>query len=192
MPDGRSRSRTDFEEQALAHMDLLYRYSLSLRGNAADADDLVQETYLKAYRFWHTYDQGTNVRAWLFRIMKNSFINMYRKRKSEPATAEYSESTLPDPSLIDAAGVNNFGEALFDNLLGDEVVKAISKLSLQLRTVVILRDIEGMTYGEIAQFLHCPLGTVRSRLHRGRRELQSGLCSYAKDRGYVLRPGDIG
>jgi RNA polymerase sigma-70 factor (ECF subfamily) len=176
----------EFEREALPHMDLLYNYALRMTYNPSDADDLVQETYLKAYRFWDKYEKGTNIRAWLFRIMKNSYINRYRKETKEPETVDYDDvknfyNTVRD----DSTDSNDLQEALFGNLLDDDVAKAIASLPEDFRTVVILCDIEGLTYEEIAEFVDCPLGTVRSRLHRGRKLLRSQLLQYAKNRGYV-------
>jgi RNA polymerase sigma-70 factor (ECF subfamily) len=177
---------SEFEREALPHMDLLYNYALRMTNNPQDADDLVQETYLKAYRFWDSYEKGTNIKAWLFRIMKNSYINRYRKETKEPDTVDYDEvkdfySTVRDES----SEANDLQETLFGNLLDDDVTKAIASLPDDFRTVVILCDIEGLSYEEIAEFVDCPLGTVRSRLHRGRKLLREQLMQYAKKRGYV-------
>ncbi len=188
MTDCKSEKQQAFEQQALTHTDLLYRFGMHLTGNAADADDLVQETYLKAYRFWDKYDQGTNIRAWLFRILKNSFINLYRKRSNEPDMVDYCETSRPMLVRHGAADANNLPDLAFNNLLEDDVSNAVSGLPEDFRTVVILSDIEGLTYEEIAHFVDCPLGTVRSRLHRGRKLLYSKLYDYAKTRGYVHRP----
>jgi len=167
-------------------MDLLYNYALRMTNNTSDADDLLQDTYLKAYRFWDKYETGTNIRAWLFRIMKNSYINLYRKEVKQPNTVDYDEvknfyNSIRDES-IDS---NDLQESLYGNLLDDDVAKAIAELPEDFRTVVILCDIEGLPYEEIAQFVECPVGTVRSRLHRGRKLLRSKLLTYAKNRGYV-------
>lgn len=181
-----SEKQREFEREALPHMDLLYNFALRMTNNAADADDLVQETYLKAYRFWDKYEKGTNIRAWLFRIMKNSYINRYRKESKEPETVDYDEvkafyNTVRDES----SDANDLQESLFGNLLDDDVASAVASLPDDFRTVVILCDIEGLTYEEIAEFVEIPLGTVRSRLHRGRKLLRSRLIEYAKNRGYV-------
>ncbi len=169
-------------------MDLLYNYALRMTGNPADADDLVQETYLKAFRFWDKYEKGTNIRAWLFRIMKNSYINVYRKESREPDTVDYDEiKNFYNPIKDDSADKNDLEEQLFGNLLTDETVKALETLPADFRTVVILSDIEGLTYEEIADFVEIPIGTVRSRLHRGRKILRGKLFEYARKRGYVSR-----
>jgi RNA polymerase sigma-70 factor (ECF subfamily) len=182
----RSDKQRAFECEALAHTDLLYNFALRMSGNAADADDLVQETYLKAYRFWDKYEPGTNVRAWLFRILKNSYINRYRKESKQPNTVDYDEiSNFYELIRDEANDPNDLQESLFLNLLDDDVSTAVSDLPEDFRTVVILCDIEGLTYEEIAQFVDCPLGTVRSRLHRGRKLLHARLYEYAKDHGYL-------
>jgi RNA polymerase sigma-70 factor (ECF subfamily) len=173
-----------FEHLAVDQTDVLYRYGLSLTRNASDADDLVQETFLKAYRFWHRFEPGTNVRAWLFRILKNAFINIYRKKLTMPEMQQYqdeiglssSQHAVHRPSMLQAM--------MTDDVFGDEVSDAISSLAEKFRTVVILCDIEGLTYREIASFVDCPVGTVRSRIHRGRKLLQAHLYEYAKDLRY--------
>lgn len=178
----------DFEREALPHTELLYNYALRMTNNSADADDLLQETFLKAFRFWDKYEQGTNIRAWLFRIMKNSFINRYRKETKEPATVEYAEVEPYYTSVKDdAADANDLQQTVYGNLLDDDVAAAVAALPEDFRTVVILCDIEGLTYEEIADFVDVPLGTVRSRLHRGRKLLRDRLLTYGRKKGYVPR-----
>ena len=167
-------------------MDILYNYALRTTGNEDDARDLLQETFLKAYRFWDKYEKGTNIRAWLFRIMKNSYINRYRKETKEPDKVDYGDiENFYNTIRADYADTNDLQEKLFGNLLGDEVAKALEELPEDFRTVVILCDIEGMTYEEISEFIERPIGTVRSRLHRGRKLLQAKLFEYAKKQGIV-------
>lgn len=181
-----NEKQREFEREALPHRDLLYNFALRMTYNPADADDLVQETYLKAYRFWDKYEKGTNIRAWLFRILKNSYINRYRKETKEPETVDYDDvKNFYNSIRGESVGSNDLQEILFSNLLDDDVAKAIASLPDDFRTVVILCDIEGLTYEEIAEFVDCPLGTVRSRLHRGRKLLRAQLLDYAKKRGYV-------
>jgi RNA polymerase sigma-70 factor (ECF subfamily) len=176
----------EFEQEAIPHMDILYNYALRMTGNADDARDLLQETFLKAYRFWDKYEKGTNVRAWLFRIMKNTYINLYRKAVKEPDTVDYNDIqnfyNIIRENSVDA---NDLQEKLFGHMLDDDVTKALESLPEEFRTVVILCDIEGLTYEEIAEFVECPVGTVRSRLHRGRKLLYAKLFEYAKKRGFV-------
>lgn len=176
----------EFEVEALPHADLLYNYALRMTNNTADADDLVQETFLKAYRFWDKYEKGTNIRAWLFRIMKNSYINRYRRESKEPDTVDYEEvQNFYNTIRSEAAESSDLQESAFAHLLDDNVATAIAHLPEDFRTVVLLCDIEGLTYEEIAEFLDVPLGTVRSRLHRGRSLLRTELSTYARKRGYT-------
>ena len=181
-----TRKQQDFEKEALPHMDVLYNYALRTTGNQDDAQDLLQETFLKAYRFWDKYEKGTNIRAWLFRIMKNSYINRYRKETKEPDKVDYGDiENFYNTIRAEYTDTNDLQEKLFGNLLGDEVAKALESLPEDFRTVVILCDIEEMTYEEIAEFIERPIGTVRSRLHRGRKLLQAKLFEYARKQGIV-------
>ncbi len=185
MPSAVNPKEQEFKQEALPHMDVLYNFALRMTNNAADAEDLLQETYLKAFRFWDKYERGTNIRAWLFRIMKNSYINRYRKESKEPETVDYDEVQNIYAPRAGGADENDLQKSLFGNLLEDDVAMAIAGLPEEFRTVVILCDIEGLTYEEIAEFLDIPLGTVRSRLHRGRKLLRSKLMKFARDKGYV-------
>lgn len=178
----------DFEKEAVPHMDALYNYALKMTGDSDDANDLIQETYLKAYRFWDKFEKGTNCKAWLFRILKNTYINEYRKQTKEPDKVDYEDveefyETIKD-AHSDAAILE---KDLFDNLLDDDVSAAISSLPEDFRTVILLCDIEGYTYEEIADFIDCPVGTVRSRLHRARKMLFTKLYGYAQDKGYIKK-----
>ncbi|MGA9406225.1 MAG: sigma-70 family RNA polymerase sigma factor [Bacteroidota bacterium] len=176
----------EFEQEAIPHTDILYNYALRMTGNADDARDLLQETFLKAFRFWDKYEKGTNVRAWLFRIMKNTYINVYRKAVKEPDTVDYNDiQNFYNVIRENSTDANDLQEKLFGHLLDDDVTKALESLPEEFRTVVILCDIEGLTYEEIAEFVECPVGTVRSRLHRGRKLLYAKLFEYAKKRGFV-------
>jgi RNA polymerase sigma-70 factor (ECF subfamily) len=180
------KKQAEFEAEALPHMDVLYNFALRTTGNEDDAQDLLQETYLKAYRFWDKYEKGTNIRAWLFRIMKNSYINRYRKETKEPDKVDYDEiENFYNTIRAESTDPNDLQQKLFGHLLGDEVTKALESLPDDFRTVVILCDIEGLTYEEIAEFVECPIGTVRSRLHRGRKLLQAKLYEYAKKQGVI-------
>jgi RNA polymerase sigma-70 factor, ECF subfamily len=183
---GKTEKHKAFEHEALPHADILYNYALRMTNDPADADDLVQETFLKAFRFWDKYEQGTNIRAWLFRILKNSYINRYRKVSKEPDTVDYDEVQNFYVSIRDeSADPNDLQQSIFGNLLEDEVAGAIAELPEDFRTVVILSDIEGLPYEEIAEFVDCPVGTVRSRLHRGRKLLRARLFAYARERGFI-------
>ena len=179
-------TRLAFEREALPHMDALYNFALRMTLVPAEAEDLVQETFLKAFRFFDKFEQGTNCKAWLFRIMKNSYINRYRKSQKSPEIVDYDAvEEFYYTIRSHRAETVNPAETLFDNILDDEVTLAIESLPEDFRTVVILCDIEGFTYEEIAEFVDCPVGTVRSRLHRGRKLLRDRLLLYASSRGYT-------
>jgi RNA polymerase sigma-70 factor (ECF subfamily) len=194
LPSSVKDKHKEFEAEALPHMDILYNFALRTTGDPDDAKDLLQETLLKAYRFWDKYEKGTNIRAWLFRIMKNSYINRYRKETREPDKVDYEDvENFYDSIRDDSKETSDLQQRMFGNLLGDEVTAALQELPDDFRTVVILCDIEELTYEEIAEFLNCPIGTVRSRLHRGRNMLQARLHSYARQHGLLSEnAGDEG
>lgn len=189
-----------FESEALSYLDALYRTGLRMTKNAADAEDLVQETYIRAFRFRHQFTLGTNLKAWLFRILTNTFINLYRRRAARP---EFTDVDGLDEYLLynrmaelrsPSSGSDPEKEVL-DRLMDTEVREALDDLPEHFRGAVVLADIEGFSYKEIAEILHIPIGTVMSRLHRGRRLLQRRLYDYAKQRGIkavqnVPRPSD--
>jgi len=176
----------DFEKEAIPHMNALYNFALRMTGDTDDADDLVQETYLKAFRFFDKFEKGTNAKAWLFRILKNSYINEYRKVKKAPHKVDYDDiENFYENIKASEIKSTHLAEDVFGNLLDDEISKAISSLPEDFRTVIILSDIEGFTYEEIADFVDCPIGTVRSRLHRARKMLYVRLHKYAEEKGYV-------
>jgi len=176
----------EFEKEAIPHMDALYNFALRMTGDEDDADDLVQETYLKAFRFFDKFEKGTNCKAWLFRIMKNSFINDYRKNTKEPNKVDYEDiQNFYETIKSDEVETKHYELDAFSNLLDDEISKAITELPEDFRTVIILSDIEGFSYEEIADFVDIPVGTVRSRLHRARKMLYTLLYDYAKNKGYI-------
>ena len=177
---------SDFEKIALPHRNLLYNYALRLTGNYDDADDLLQETYLKAFRFFDKFEAGTNIKAWLYRIMKNSFINDYRKNGKEPDKIDYEDvQNFYENIKVSEVKANHFEEDVYSNMLDDNISGALNSLPEDFRTVIILSDIEGYTYDEIADFIDIPVGTVRSRLHRARKMLYAKLSDYAKELGYI-------
>lgn len=177
--------REEFNKEAMPHMKLLHNYAYRMTNNQLDADDLVQETYLRAFRFFHKFERGTNCKAWLFRIMKNLYINNYRKAQKEPGKVDYEEvENFFDSIRSEKIDSNDLQQKVFSNLLDDELLTALNSLQDDFKTVVILCDLEGLSYEEIAEFLNCPVGTVRSRLHRGRKLLQMKLMDYARDKGY--------
>ena len=181
---------SDIGEEALEHLDALYRTALRLTRNQADAEDLVQETYLKAFRFQDKFRRGTNLRAWLFRILTNTFINRYRKKQREPRLTPVEDaedfflyrqiSAQRDEHLFPSAE-----EEVLSKLADEDVKRAIEELPEPFRIAVLLADIEGFSYKEIAEITNVKIGTVMSRLSRGRRLLQRKLWEYAKRTGYV-------
>gem|GEM_PF-219496 len=180
------KRQTEFEAEAFPHKDILLNFALRTTGDADDAKDLLQETFMKAFRFWDKYEKGTNIRAWLFRIMKNSYINRYRKETREPGMVDYDDvENFYDSIRDNSTDSNDLQKRMFSNMLSDEVTTALQSLPEDFRTVVILCDIEQLTYEEISDFLNCPIGTVRSRLHRGRKMLEEKLRDYAKERGII-------
>ncbi len=177
----------EFMEEMVPHMDSLYNYALWLTNEHNAAKDLLQDTYLKAYRFFDKYQKGTNARAWLFRIMKNSYINDYRKKSREPDNLAFDESEFSYlDSMHSSLDTTDARELMYRNLLDDDVSGALSDLPENFRTAIVLRDIEGFTYEELAEFFDIPIGTVRSRLHRARKALGERLADYARKRGYEV------
>lgn len=174
-----------FERELVPHMATVRSVALRLCRDPDDADDLVQETYLKAFRFLERFTPGTNAKAWLLTILKNTFINKYRTDQRSGQTISYEEVEEFYESLRpDEVPSSNVLELQFEQLLDDEVLAALDSLPDEFRTVVILCDIEELTYEEAAEFLGCPIGTVRSRLHRARAALAKRLVEYARSRGY--------
>lgn len=175
----------EFEREALPHLNALYSFAVRLCRNRDDAQDIVQETFLRAFRFFDSFEPGTNCKAWLFRILKNTYINKYRHDAREPETVEYDViEEFYESVRADYTESTNGEEKFFASMLGDEVTAALDSLPEDFRTAVVLCDIEGCTYEEIAAFLDCPIGTVRSRLHRARSMLAARLAEYAKTRGF--------
>jgi len=170
----------------LPHADALYNFAYHLTYNEADANDLVQETFMKAFRFLNSYDSGTNAKAWLFKILKNGFINEYRKKKKEPNKIDYEDVLVfQDSDEDNSAAVYDLREDVFDGMLGDEITIALNKLPIDFKTVILLCDIEGFSYEEIAKIIDIPIGTVRSRLHRARNMLKDSLRNYAIEMGFL-------
>ena len=177
----------EFEEEALVHLDLLYNTAVQMTRNVADAQDLVQETFVKAYRFFDKFKRGTNCKAWLFKIMKNNFINTFRKRAKEPAKVDFEdvEAVLEAKPEKEALPEGSALEQAFEELVEDDVKEALDQLPFEFRMVTILSDVQGLSYQEIANVMECPIGTVRSRLSRARRFLQGKLYDFARKRGIV-------
>lgn len=177
-------SAGEFEREALVHLDALYRAALRLTHNRADAEDLVQETYVKALKAFHRYNPGTNCRAWLFTIMRNAFLNRIRNDRREVLDDE-AELTGPARALTDSTVIESPEEELLQTVLHGDVDRALKALPLVYREAVVLADLEGLTYKEIAEVLGCPVGTVMSRLSRGRELLRHALRRFAREHGYT-------
>jgi len=181
--------RSEFEETALVHLDALYGAACRLTRNARDAEDLVQETVLRAYRFWETFEKDSNCKAWLLRILTNTFINEYqrRKRSRQVLDAATAEQEATDGVLVHAAAESQKSpeSMLVDRSVSDDVQRALDALPDDFRIAVVLCDIEGLSYKEIADVMGTPVGTVMSRLFRGRRLLQTSLKDFAVQRGYL-------
>ena len=179
----------DFEAAAIPYLDGLYNMAFRLTRNAEDAEDLVQETYFKAYKHYDKFEAGTNLKAWLFRIMKNTFINGYRKRQSQPPQSAFSGIEDSFESLVEASDgqVKNPEQEFLAKVLDEDVQLAIDALREDYRMVILLIDLEGFSYKEAASILEVPVGTVMSRLYRGRRMLERVLLEYARDHGYLRR-----
>ncbi|MFZ1683307.1 MAG: sigma-70 family RNA polymerase sigma factor [Candidatus Zixiibacteriota bacterium] len=179
--------RKNFEREALPHMDALYRTALRMTKNENDAEDLVQEAFAKAYRFWDKFEPGSNCRAWLFKIMTNIFINEYRSKSRAPVAVNVDD--IDDNFLYGQLAQNgsedNPERQFFAKIFDDDVKKAIEELPDDFRMVVILSFLEGFSYQEIAEIADLQLGTVKSRLHRGRKLLQKKLFEYAVRNGYI-------
>lgn len=180
-----------FEEEFMPQIDALYNFAYHLTYNEADANDLVQDTYMKAYRFIEKYDIGTNAKAWLFKILKNAYINQYRKKSKRPKKVDFEEIiSYQDNDDASISSYNDLREELFENMMGDEVTNAINSLPIDFRTVILLCDVESFTYEEISKIIDVPIGTVRSRLFRARNMLKEKLKKYAETMGYEDKRGE--
>jgi len=172
-----------FKNEFLPHMDSLYNFGYYLANDQEKAKDLLQETYLKAFRFIEYFQVGTNAKAWLIRIMKNSFINEYRKNSKTPYKVDIEDVNQKD-DIDDDYIEMDMRQEVFGNLIGDEITNAVNALPVDYRLIILLCDIEGFKYDEIAKIIDVPIGTVRSRLHRARNLLKEKLKDYAKTRGF--------
>ncbi len=180
------KKQKDFDEEIIPHMDALYNFALRLTTDPNDAEDLVQDTIVKAYRFFSSYEKGTNAKAWMFRILKNSFINNYRKTSKKPSQVDYDEvSSYYESIRAERTETSDLENLMFREMMDDDLSMALKRLPEDFRTVVLLCEVDGYTYEEIANMLDVPIGTIRSRLHRGRNLLKTELLEYAKKRGYT-------
>ncbi|HSK07185.1 MAG TPA: sigma-70 family RNA polymerase sigma factor [Acidimicrobiia bacterium] len=182
--------QSDFERDAMQYTRQLYSAAMRMTRNPSDAEDLVQETFLKAYRAYHTFEEGTNLKAWLYRILTNTYINKYRKESRRPS--EVDLGAVEDLYLYRNIGSEESAEAartteerVLDGLVEADIKKAVEDLPENFRLPVLLADLEGFSYKEIAEILDIPIGTVMSRLHRGRKAMQKSLWEYAVNRGLV-------
>jgi RNA polymerase sigma factor (sigma-70 family) len=174
-----------FNQEFMPHINSMYNFAYRLTLDADDAKDLLQDTYLKAFRFIDSFQQGTNAKAWLFRILKNSFINDYRKKSKEPSKVDYQEvETFYNSEDVDRQITPDLRVEALQDMIGDEISVALNSLDVDFRTVIILCDLEGFKYEEMAKILDIPIGTVRSRLHRARNLLKEKLSEYARKMGY--------
>jgi RNA polymerase sigma-70 factor (ECF subfamily) len=187
----KSHAQREFEAEALVHLDALHAHALRLTRSPADADDLVQETFVKALRFYDRFERGSNLKAWLLRIQFNAFVNKYRRRVKEYQVAESMSQEPAGDATVGASALRAMldpeGGAL-RSLVANEISAALSSLPEEHRTVVLLADVEELSYKEIADVIGCPIGTVMSRLHRARKTLQQRLSEHAAGLGLSARP----
>ena len=188
----RKHSEASFEAVAMPQSDALYGAALRMTRDPSLAEDLVQETLMRAYRFWHRFEQGTNIKAWLFRIQTNIFINKYRKKQNERQVFDSRQVddllkrfAVEEKTYIPPDTRQDF----LKSVIGDEVLSALDELPFEFRMTILLADMHDLSYKEIADVLDCPVGTVMSRLHRARKILQGKLLEYAVDRGVISAPG---
>ncbi len=180
-------ARRVFEKEFMPHLDAMYNFALKLTADEDDAQDLVQDTCLKAYRFINSFEPGTYAKAWLFRILKNNFINDYRKKSRGPFKVEFEwveQSISGEDEAAEPAYFADLQAETVNDMLGDEITAALQSLPVDFRMIIILCDLEEFSYEEMAKILDIPIGTVRSRLHRARALLKTKLVKYAKTKGY--------
>jgi len=190
--DSKQQRGWDFEAAAMPFVDALYNTAYRMTRNTEDAEDLVQETYFKAYRYYDKFQEGTNFKAWLFKILKNTFINNYRKRQKAPPQSDFAEIEGAFESQLSEEVTRQMKspeEEVLEHVLDEDVQRALDILPPDYRMAVILADLEGFSYKEIAEILELPVGTVMSRLYRGRKLMEAAMLEYAREHGY-LRSGE--
>lgn len=174
-----------FESEFLPHIDAMYNFAYRITFDEASAKDLIQDTYYKAFRFIESFHEGTNAKAWLFRILKNNFINEFRKKNKEPSMVDYQDvETYYNSDDVNEVITSDLRVEVLQDMIGDEISIALNALAVDFRIVIILCDLEGFTYEEMSKILDIPIGTVRSRLHRARNLLRGRLKTYASSMGY--------
>lgn len=174
-----------FEIEFLPHIDAMYNFAYRITYDEDMAKDLLQDTFYKAFRFLESFHEGTNAKAWLFRILKNSFINEFRKKSKEPSMVDYQDvETYYNSDDVNEIITSDLRVEVLQDMIGDEVSNALNALAVDFRIVIILCDLEGFTYEEMSKILDIPIGTVRSRLHRARNLLREKLRTYAKSMGF--------
>lgn len=187
----KSAERREFEREALEHLDVMYATALRLTRSGNDADDLVQDSLLRAYRFWERFEAGTNLKAWLLKILTNTFINRYRRTRRERDLIEGSQAATAGEGMMSRSAMRALtqpGDAAQRRLLAREIEKALDELPEDYRMMVVLADVEELSYREIAEVIGCPIGTVMSRLHRARKLMQQRLVGQAVDLGIIPAP----
>jgi len=180
------QNRAEFEKLALEHLDPMYSAALRLTKSSRDAEDLVQDAFVRAFRFFDKFERGTNIKAWLLKILTNTFINSYRRRTKERAIVDSGENEAVSELFAGQGAVEraaNPEQSLFDRVLCDDILKAVDQLPLDFRLVVVLADLQELSYKDIAEVIGCPVGTVMSRLFRGRKLLQKMLEQHAVECG---------
>jgi len=180
-------ARKEFEKLAYVHMDSLYNTALRMTRNPLDAEDLVQDVYVRAFRFFHRFKRDTNFKAWIFKILTNTYINQYRKKLKAPLQIELDKVSYSHSNDSDThkGVIENFGSSGYKDLFDDEINTTLDGLTDDFKIVVLLADVESFSYKEIANIVNCPLGTVMSRLSRGRKQLQNQLRDYAIKGGFL-------
>jgi len=174
-----------FESEFLPHIDAMYNFAYRITYDEDSAKDLIQDTFYKAFKFIESFHAGTNSKAWLFRILKNSFINEFRKKNKEPVMVDYQDvETYYNSEDVNEVMSSDLRVEALQNMIGDEVSNALNALAVDFRIVIILCDLEGFTYEEMSKILDIPIGTVRSRLHRARNLLRERLRAYANSMGF--------
>ncbi len=177
-----------FREEALPHLNALYNYARSISYSDEDAEDLVQDTYMRAYRFFHQYTPGSNCKAWLFTILRNLYNTRYKQYKRKPDKVHYEDTDEVYNFMVEGEWTSEIGDPeseFFDNILPRRIVEAIEDLPEEFKSTLILADLEDFSYKEIAEILDCPVGTVMSRLHRARNILKKKLVDYAEEKGVI-------